>query len=308
MFQHIIYIITFIFLFQLSVLNAQDYMMAVVSLEQDEELIGNRVSAAIQDKEGFVWMLTQNGLTRYDGHHYLWFNKTNSELRDIPKPKQIAEDGDGYIWLNHETKIDLLHRSTFEVVHFEEKFRDNISGEFNCRKIEQGFDGSIFISLNHQEGIKTYIYRPEIGIEELKFIDKLRVGNIKAQKNSFWCVSNNSWVKYDLNTGKKLKFFKRNERYKDVKAILGNNTKDYFSGFDKNDDLVIFEALKKGFRELTKISNISKQELSKNDRIYYHTNSKVFISLIKRKVSVIDLEEGKLIPYKIYSKNRETIE
>jgi len=61
------------------------------------EIRGNSV---IQDKLGFIWIATQNGLARYDGYGLRWFKKT-SEPNSISynQSNALLESRDGSIWI-----------------------------------------------------------------------------------------------------------------------------------------------------------------------------------------------------------------
>lgn len=115
------YTTTLFLLFIATIGFGQNYTLSSITLPKDNGLSGSRVIKIVQDKDGFIWLFSLNGIARFDGYQYQWFNKTNSQLRDIPHPRHIAEDADGYLWLNQNDKIDLLHHRTFEVIPFEEK-------------------------------------------------------------------------------------------------------------------------------------------------------------------------------------------
>jgi len=61
------------------------------------EVRGNSV---IQDKLGFIWIATQNGLARYDGYGLKWFKKTSDPNSvSYNQSNAILEGSDGSIWL-----------------------------------------------------------------------------------------------------------------------------------------------------------------------------------------------------------------
>ena len=280
----------------------QDYTLTVVPTSPNDQLIGNRLSTVLEDKDGFIWMLTQSGVARYDGHHYLWFNKTNSKLRDIPKIKQIAEDKEGYIWLNLNNKIDLIHRSTFEVVHFEEKFKEFSNSEFIFRKISQGEDGSILITIIHDEKPLSYLYHPETGFKKLDFIKNKKLFNVVIKRDYLWLETKEKWIKHDIETGKKLAEFKIGKPYTNIHIVLEQETGDYFLGTTDKEG-VIFEASEEGIKELIRFPYNYDKELSKNDKVLYDNKNQTFITFIRRQLSVVDFEQQKLIPVKPFSKD-----
>src|SRR6059058_1952780 len=47
-------------------------------------LASNRVNSVIQDKDGYIWMATQNGLQRYDGYSFMTFTSRKDDPTSIP--------------------------------------------------------------------------------------------------------------------------------------------------------------------------------------------------------------------------------
>jgi ligand-binding sensor domain-containing protein len=49
-------------------------------INQTKGLSGERASSIVKEKNGFVWIGTENGLNRYDGNKIKIYNKQNSAL------------------------------------------------------------------------------------------------------------------------------------------------------------------------------------------------------------------------------------
>src|SRR5512136_1546455 len=67
----------------------------------DNGLSNNTVMECIQDRRGFIWFGTKEGLTRFDGFHFKIFlhnpSVTNCILNNFVTT--ICEDRDGWIWV-----------------------------------------------------------------------------------------------------------------------------------------------------------------------------------------------------------------
>ncbi|MGB8491611.1 MAG: two-component regulator propeller domain-containing protein, partial [Bacteroidales bacterium] len=67
----------------------------------DNGLSNNTVVACIQDRRGFIWFGTKEGLTRFDGFQFKIFlhspSVSNSLLNNYVT--SICEDRDGWIWI-----------------------------------------------------------------------------------------------------------------------------------------------------------------------------------------------------------------
>ncbi len=67
------------FLLGLCQVQAQSFdQMAGRSLSAKDGLLSNQVYDIVQDKQGFVWFATVNGISRYDGYSFLNYNMLNS--------------------------------------------------------------------------------------------------------------------------------------------------------------------------------------------------------------------------------------
>jgi len=91
-------------------------------LTTDDGLSHNTVNCILQDKKGFLWFATMNGLNKYDGYRF-----TNYENRSIETSKQgssrinsICEDKLGRIWVA-SVGLSYFDRQTEKIVHFDPK-------------------------------------------------------------------------------------------------------------------------------------------------------------------------------------------
>jgi len=92
-------------------------------------LASNHVYAIWQDKKGYMWVGSSNGLQRFDGKYFLYFGiKKPKELPAKPV-RQIMEDREGNMWINHGVEYgifnpaDLSFRS-IPYENYEDKHRD----------------------------------------------------------------------------------------------------------------------------------------------------------------------------------------
>lgn len=79
-------------------------------LSVDDGLANNSVRTMLQDKDGYLWFGTLNGLSRYDGQHFANFQYQAGNPSSISnnKTREMMQDSLGYIWVS--TYDDLVHR------------------------------------------------------------------------------------------------------------------------------------------------------------------------------------------------------
>src|SRR5216683_5758624 len=76
-------------------LSAQRYNFKFYG--EDEGLKNLAVQAVLQDRAGFLWVGTQNGLYRYDGNHF----KAYAAAEGLPgaRIESLYESADGTLWV-----------------------------------------------------------------------------------------------------------------------------------------------------------------------------------------------------------------
>jgi len=81
---------------------------------EDEGLKNLAVQAVLQDRAGFLWAGTQNGLYRYDGNHFTEF--TTREGLPGTRIKSLYESADGTLWVGTDRGLARHGSASFESV------------------------------------------------------------------------------------------------------------------------------------------------------------------------------------------------
>ena len=91
-------------------LRAQRYSFKFYG--QEEGLQNLAVQAVLQDREGFLWVGTQNGLFRYDGSRFKAFTKDDG----LPgaRIESLHEAADGTLWVGTGTGLARRTGDRFE--------------------------------------------------------------------------------------------------------------------------------------------------------------------------------------------------
>ncbi|MBK8049102.1 MAG: hypothetical protein IPK16_19500 [Anaerolineales bacterium] len=81
--------------------EAPDTPIRFERLTQEEGLSQNSVLALFQDREGFLWIGTQDGLNRYDGYNFAVYknNVDDPESISLASILEITQDRKGDIWV-----------------------------------------------------------------------------------------------------------------------------------------------------------------------------------------------------------------
>lgn len=83
-------------------------------LSVDNGLSDNNVSAILQDKEGFMWLGTSDGLNKYDGYKFTIYRHNPSDTNSIGSGNIscIYEDNEGLIWIGAGGSLSVLNKKT----------------------------------------------------------------------------------------------------------------------------------------------------------------------------------------------------
>ena len=67
----------------------------------EDGLSGFRVYDILQDKRGFMWFATMDGLDRYDGYHFKVFRHTGEDATSLSGNivSALCEDNHGALWV-----------------------------------------------------------------------------------------------------------------------------------------------------------------------------------------------------------------
>ncbi len=165
------------------------------------------VSGIVQDKEGFIWIATRNGLARYDGIQYKVFSHDINDSTGVAANvlTWLSIDRRNRLWISYETgEIDWMDPVTEKIVHFitlgiADKYSINIvkrgwfvdsSGTLWGNRKEKGL-----ISFD-REKMKLQVYNRESG--DLPS-DTLR-GLAEDKKGTIWVLTQNKISYRDINS------------------------------------------------------------------------------------------------------------
>lgn len=92
----------------------------------------NYIDDIYKDSQGFLWLSTHNGLSRYDGYSFVNYNITSPTVRLRSNfINQVCEDGFNRLWIASEAGLDLLNLKTnwLEAIDFSHFKSEDLSKE-----------------------------------------------------------------------------------------------------------------------------------------------------------------------------------
>ncbi|MGA9637818.1 hybrid sensor histidine kinase/response regulator transcription factor [Flavobacterium sp.] len=101
-----------------------------VHLTTDNGLSQSDINAIYQDKEGFMWFGTHDGLNRYDGYNFSVFKPALNDKKSISSNLvwKIVEDKQNNLWIGTTGGgLNLFDKKTETFTHFKNKVGDDFS-------------------------------------------------------------------------------------------------------------------------------------------------------------------------------------
>lgn len=118
----------------------------------EKGLSQNTVNTMLQDKDGFMWFGTWDGLNRYDGYDFLIYNRQNGLSNETIRALFQRNDT---LWVGTEEGLNLLKMSTGEIQRFYHDEADSTSISSNMiNHIFEDHLGTIWIST--AKGLSAY--------------------------------------------------------------------------------------------------------------------------------------------------------
>lgn len=94
-------------------------------LSIEDGFTSSKANAIIQDRKGFIWIGTWNGLNRYDGYHCEAFRPRYHDSTSISNREvvELLEDNMGNIWIGTSSGLNCLNPTTGQIkqFHFENR-------------------------------------------------------------------------------------------------------------------------------------------------------------------------------------------
>ena len=168
-----------IFCFLVLALNSfgqDDYIFNTRHLTVEDGLIGRRITAIVQDNDGFIWIATNEGLNRFDGYTFEHFTKSTHGL-NANNIGQLSKDDEGDIWVSYyedkffRSETQIIRPSTLKVLSIQKKLGTLYKEEYKSLGLINGHRNNC-VFLSNRVTFERYIYKNN-RITKLKNTNKI---------------------------------------------------------------------------------------------------------------------------------------
>ncbi|WP_236252807.1 two-component regulator propeller domain-containing protein [Echinicola sp. 20G] len=147
----------------------------------EDGLSGSTVLSILQDKQGFMWFGTKNGLNRYDGHNFKIFSSEENSHAGLKDNfiYGLLEDSRGTIWIGTTHGIYTYNSSTESFHHFNKTSNQGGQITGTVGVIQEDLEGNIYFAVN-SKGLFKYSLEEDSLYQYRSFTD----GNLNMPDNN----------------------------------------------------------------------------------------------------------------------------
>lgn len=128
---------------------------AIIKMNKSKDLPSGSVTSISQDKDGFIWIGTKSGLSRYDGSSFRLFNQQNGGLsaNDV---SAIYVDSKGRMWVGTINGLNLFNNNTEHFISF--KHQPNSDQTISSNEVNTVYeDSNGHIWIGTENGLNQFI-------------------------------------------------------------------------------------------------------------------------------------------------------
>ncbi len=221
-------------------LNEKQYSFDHISF--NEGLSQVTVTSIYQDKKGFIWIGTFDGLNRYDGKDFIVYRHDSDIPGSISNSfiQEILEDKEGDLWVGtSEGGLNRFDRKNNVFIHYKniKGVKDSLSNN-SIRSLFEDSEGNIWVGTRNGLNLlkkKEGKFKRFMNISNSKnSINGEIVKKIIEDKEGFlWIGTKNGLIKFNRITEKSIVY----KNFSDNKDIIANIVTSLY--FDKSNDLWI---------------------------------------------------------------------
>lgn len=195
----------FLFLFIPLTYNAQTYPF--VNYGVQDGLAQSNISGIVQDRQGFLWIATESGVSKFDGKTFINYTTENGLASN--NVSALLLDGKGNVWMGHENG----GLTKYNGKGFVQVTSDLLPKDKKIYSLSQERSGSIWISTAASGAIK--ILDPEVINSPSNFksysskegLDQYVFFAIEDRAGTIWYLTGIGIKYFDKNTNK-FEFFR----------------------------------------------------------------------------------------------------
>ncbi|NOQ23948.1 MAG: hypothetical protein GQ564_01180 [Bacteroidales bacterium] len=216
-----------------------DYMTKFDRIDQKDGLSNNMCNVVYQDKYGFIWIGTQNGLNRFDGYKLVQYLHLPKDSLTISGNfiSDICEDIYGNLWVSTHNGLNIFNRKNESFTHYFKSKNKNSLKDNHVRALHPDSSGNIWI-----ETLDGTLSKLDISIQKFYHYSHSKITQafykyhdiFEDKNNNIWIGGRNLGPCYFNQTTESFTYIKNDpftigkKRDKDVACYFIDNENDFW--------------------------------------------------------------------------------
>ena len=280
-------------------------------LDINDGLSQNNVFCMLQDREGFVWIGTEDGLNRYDGYEFKHYKRNHRKDGGISNNfiNAIIEVGDRHLWVATADGLNVYDKKAdvFECINTTSSTAEPYTRNF-IHALFSDDDGNVWIST--KEGLKRYDLQEKHLYDFAKHVGVVH-GNrahtiLKDRSGKIWIGTTSGLSLFDSKNGQRLPLPEPIQQLASyyVRAIQQDSIGRIWFGSESN-GLFVYDSTHETCIHYEKRGLGIKNSLPSNTvrGIFFKSNKEVWVGTLEG-LGIIDLERGTVSRH-VYDPNNQ---
>lgn len=214
-FQFLSFLCTLILVSCSGLLFAQNENYIFEQLSLRDGLSQSNVNCIAQDKLGFIWIGTQDGLNKFDGYHFSIYRNNPKKNNSISNSyiHDIVVDTSGNIWLATDNGLNKFDPSTEQFLHYELHHRGSeLKQKFSALYI---YKNVLYATISNIGLCKINLYEKDAQLQLIDINMLLQNSILQSiivdQNQTLWIGTNNQGlIAYNLHNNTSAQYLSNN--------------------------------------------------------------------------------------------------
>lgn len=137
----------FLFFFISANLFAQPNSIFFDRISTDNGLISNRVTSVLKDRDGVLWIGTEDGLSKYNGSSFVnYYHSNDKNSLKGNAVIRLMQDKEGKIWIGSQDVISYIDPHTDKITNIDFPYRITTSASNVNGIVQSSYDGRIWVA------------------------------------------------------------------------------------------------------------------------------------------------------------------